>query len=215
MTTAAVERAKAPAADRAGDEPCTRAIADVQAALDAEGIDRDTAFGERVFLKLLDSRLNDAAFQPMSGKARNNANDFSGGLHDDAAASAGRITDGLAEFFGATPDQIAAVFNVPALDDGFPEVRSRNVSGFDGRNAVRTVVLLQAAATQAIGAPPRISDLRRTAETLNLLDDRFDGEVAGIENAKIVRSEAGEPMFVVLDDAGIAEARRLFAEQSA
>lgn len=216
MTTAAVERAKSPAADRARDEPCTRALIDVQAALDAEGIDRDTEFGERVFLKLLDSRLNDAAFQPMPGPARNSASAFSGGLHDDAAASAKRITDGLAEFFGATPDQIAAVFNVPALDEGYPEVRSRSVNGFsDESTAVQAVVLLQAAATQAIGAPPRISDLRRTAETLDLLDDRFDDEVAGIENAKIVRNEAGEPVFVALDDAGIAEARRLFAGRSA
>lgn len=214
MTTAAAERAESPTAGWAKDEPCARALADVQAALDAEGINRDTEFGERVFLKLLDSRLNDAAFQPMSGKARDNANDFSGGLHDDAAASAKRITDGLAEFFSTTPDQITAVFNVPALDDGYPEVR--NASGFEGGNAaVRAVVLLQAAATQAIGAPPRISDLRRTAETLNLLDDRFDDEVAGIENANTVRNEAGAPIFVMLDDAGIAEARRLFAGQYA
>ena len=214
MTTAAAERAESPTADRAKDEPCSRALADVQAALDAEGINRDTTFGERVFLKLLDSRLNDAAFQPISGTARNSASVFSSGLHDDAAASAKRITDGLAEFFSATPDQITAVFNVPALDAGYPEVR--NASGFEGGSAaVRAVVLLQAAATQAIGAPPRISDLRRTAETLNLLNDRFDDEVAGIENANTVRNEAGAPMFVMLDDAGIAEARRLFAGQSA
>ena len=216
MTTAAVERAKSPAADRAREEPCTRALVDVQAALDAEGIDRGTEFGERVFLKLLDSRLNDAAFQPMPGTTRNSASAFSSGLHDDAAASAKRITDGLAEFFGATPEQIAAMFNVPALDDGYPEVRSRSATRFDGEStAVQAMVLLQAAASQAIGAPPRVGDLRRTAEALDLLDDRFDDEVAGIENAKIVRNEAGEPMFMVLDDAGIAEARRLFAGQSA
>ena len=214
MTTVVVEPAESPAAGRARDEPCARALADVQAALDAEGIDRGTEFGEHVFLKLLDSRLNDAAFQPMPGEARGNVSVFSVGLHDDSAASAKRITGGLAEFFSATPDQITAVFNVPALDAGYPEVR--NASGFEGGSAaVRAVVLLQAAATQAIGAPPRISDLRRTAETLNLLDARFDDEVAGIENANTVRNEAGAPTFVMLDDAGIAEARRLFAEQSA
>lgn len=201
MTTlAATPREAAPALESA--DACARALADVQAALDAQGIDRDTRFGEQVFLKLLDRRLGDDRLPsetPATGRSDALSGDF---------ASPDRIIAGLADWFGVTESRIAEIFRVPPLDDGYPELRmpGSDVLAESG-NALVEFAMVQAAATQAIGAPPRLDAIRRAAAAHGLATGDLGAALAASPHASLVGDSAADATFVILDDDGLALAR--------
>ena len=186
-------------------DACARVLADVQAALDAQGIDRETRFGEQVFLKLLDLRLaGDSARTARSSVPAS----------DDASPES--IAAGLADWFGIAESQITDLFHVPSLDDGYPELRaSRTERSLGADAAVREFAVVQAAAIQAIGAPPRLSAIRRAAAACGLECDALDAAIAASPHASLVGDSDEGAVFVLLDDAGLALARDLVRSWSA
>lgn len=154
-----------------------------------------------MFLKLLERRLgNDLPSETLAaGQPSAVSGDFT---------SPDRIIAGLADWFGVTESQIAELFRVPPLDDGYPElqIQGSDISAASG-NALVEFAMVQAAAIQAIGAPPRLDAIRRAATVHGLATGGLDAALALNPHASLVGDAAADATFVILDDDGLALAR--------